>query len=116
MMRPSAGTLSVMAPLVAGVAEPYAITLSGSEPCTGAWVATSTLPASSGASADEPEEAGSVLVATQAPVHGSLPDSVIAYGSATPATSGAMTLSVPAEGRIMHLEVSAGEAVHAGQT
>jgi len=68
------------------------------------------------ASADEPEEAGSVLVATQAPVHGSLPDSVIAYGSATPATSGAMTLSVPAEGRIMHLEVSAGEAVHAGQT
>ena len=67
------------------------------------------------ASADEPEGAGSVLVTTQAPVHGSLPDTVVAYGSAAPASSGAMTLSLPAEGRIMHIEITAGEAVRAGQ-
>jgi RND family efflux transporter MFP subunit len=66
--------------------------------------------------AEEPEEAGSVLVTTQAPVHGSLPDIVVAYGSATPASSGATTLSLPAEGRITQIEVTAGEAVHAGQT
>ena len=67
------------------------------------------------ASADESGESGSVLVTTEAPVHGSLPDTVLAYGSAAPGTSGAMTMSVPAEGRIMHLEVTAGEAVRAGQ-
>jgi membrane fusion protein, multidrug efflux system len=67
------------------------------------------------ASADEPEGTGSVLVTTEVPLHGSLPDTVLAYGSAAPGTSGAMTLSVPAEGRIMHLEITAGEAVRAGQ-
>jgi membrane fusion protein, multidrug efflux system len=67
------------------------------------------------AAADEPEESGSVLVTTATPVHGSLPDTLLAYGSAAPGTSGAMTLSVPAEGRVMHLAVTAGEPVRAGQ-
>jgi RND family efflux transporter MFP subunit len=66
--------------------------------------------------ADEPEEAGSVRVTTTAPAHGTLPDTVVAYGSAAPAPSGATTLSLPAEGRVMHLEVTVGEAVRAGQT
>jgi multidrug efflux pump subunit AcrA (membrane-fusion protein) len=57
----------------------------------------------------------SVLVWTQAPVRGSLPDSVTAYGTAVPAVNGGMTLSVQSEGRVLKLFVTPGEAVHAGQ-
>jgi membrane fusion protein (multidrug efflux system) len=64
-------------------------------------------------SADAP---GSVLVQTQMPARGSLPQIVPAYGAATPATNGGMTLSVQAEGRVMRIDVTAGEAVHAGQS
>jgi membrane fusion protein (multidrug efflux system) len=67
------------------------------------------------AAADKPEAAGSVLVETRAPVRGSLPDTVVAYGSAAASTSGATTLSLPAEGRITHIAVTTGEAVRAGQ-
>lgn len=61
------------------------------------------------------DDAPSVLVKTQAPQRGSLPETVTAYGTAVPAINGGMTLSVQAEGRVMHLLVTPGEAVHAGQ-
>jgi membrane fusion protein (multidrug efflux system) len=61
------------------------------------------------------EEKPSVLVQTQTPVRGSIPDTVIAYGSAVPAANGGMTLSVQSEGRVLKLFVTAGEAVHVGQ-
>jgi len=61
------------------------------------------------------DEVGSVLVQTQVPQRGSMPDSVVGYGRATPAINGGLTLSRQAEGRVMRIEVSAGEAVHAGQ-
>jgi RND family efflux transporter MFP subunit len=64
---------------------------------------------------EKADEAGSVLVQTQMPRRGSLPERLSAYGVATPATNGAMTLSVQSEGRVMRIEVTAGEAVHAGQ-
>jgi membrane fusion protein, multidrug efflux system len=64
---------------------------------------------------EETDDGGSVLVQTQMPQRGSLPETLSAYGVATPATNGAMTLSVQAEGRVMRIDVTAGEAVHAGQ-
>jgi membrane fusion protein (multidrug efflux system) len=66
--------------------------------------------------AEDVEEAGSVLIQTQVPKRGSLPDDVVAYGLAAPALNGTMTLSVPAEGRVMSIAVTAGEAVRAGQS
>ena len=61
------------------------------------------------------DDAPSVLVQTQAPQRGTLPETITAYGTAVPAINGGMTLSVQAEGRVMHLLVTPGEAVHAGQ-
>ena len=58
---------------------------------------------------------GSVLVKTQAPQRGMLPDIVTAYGMATPAINAGMTLSVQAEGRVMRIDVAPGQMVHAGQ-
>jgi membrane fusion protein (multidrug efflux system) len=66
--------------------------------------------------AEAAEESGSVLVQTQPPRRGSLPQRIFAYGAATPATNGGMTLSVQADGRVMAIHVTAGEAVRAGQT
>lgn len=66
--------------------------------------------------AEPAAESGSVLVQTQPPRRGSLPERVFAYGAATPATNGGMTLSVQAEGRVMAIHVTAGEAVRSGQT
>lgn len=60
-------------------------------------------------------ESGSVLVQTQPPHRGEIADTLTAYGSAVPATAGGMTLSVPAEGRVMRIAVTPGEAVRAGQ-
>jgi RND family efflux transporter MFP subunit len=57
----------------------------------------------------------SVLVSTQTPVRGSIPDTVTAYGTAAPALNGGMTLSVQIDGRVLQLFVTPGEAVHAGQ-
>lgn len=61
------------------------------------------------------DDAPSVLVQTQPPRQGALPDTLTAYGTATPAINGGMTLSVQAEGRVMRIAVTPGEAVHAGQ-
>jgi RND family efflux transporter MFP subunit len=66
--------------------------------------------------ATEADEAGSVLVQTQMPQRGSMSDTVVAYGIATPAINGSMTLSVQAEGRVMRIDVTAGESVRAGQS
>jgi len=61
-------------------------------------------------------EPSSVLVQTRPPQRGEIADTLTAYGSAVPAINGGMTLSVPAEGRVMRIAVTPGEAVHAGQT
>jgi membrane fusion protein, multidrug efflux system len=57
----------------------------------------------------------SMLVETQQPHTGSLPDVVIAYGSAGPAGNGPLTLSLQQDGRIKALLVTPGEAVRTGQ-
>jgi RND family efflux transporter MFP subunit len=60
-------------------------------------------------------ETPSVLVWTQTPVRGSIPDTVTAYGTAVPAINGGTTLSVQSDGRVLQLFATPGEAVHAGQ-
>lgn len=62
-----------------------------------------------------PAESASVLVQTQPPQRGALPETITGYGTATPAINGGMTLSVQAEGRVMRILATPGEAVHAGQ-
>ncbi|MBV8062565.1 MAG: efflux RND transporter periplasmic adaptor subunit [Nevskia sp.] len=57
----------------------------------------------------------SVQVRTQAAQQGTLPELLDAYGSAAPAVNGSLSLSVQAEGRVMRILVTPGEAVHAGQ-
>lgn len=61
------------------------------------------------------DEAPSVLVRTQPALQGSLPELLAAYGSAVPAINGGLTLSVQAEGRVMRILATPGEAVRAGQ-
>lgn len=63
----------------------------------------------------EDEPAGSVLVTTQVPRLGTIADVVTAYGTATRAADGGMTISLPADGRVMHVTVAAGEPVRRGQ-
>ena len=57
----------------------------------------------------------SVLVETRPATSGELPEQLVAYGSAAPALNGAMTLSIPADGRVMRILVTPGEAVRSGQ-
>lgn len=78
--------------------------------------ATVTLPFFLRAQEDSKTEAASVLVETQPVQRGEIADKLVAYGSAVPAINGGMTLSVQAEGRVTHIAVTPGEAVHAGQT
>lgn len=61
------------------------------------------------------DDAPTVLVQTETPRQGTLPDILSAYGTAMPALNGGMTLSVQQEGRITAIEVTAGEKVHTGQ-
>jgi RND family efflux transporter MFP subunit len=68
-----------------------------------------------GAEDDTKADDASVLVATQPAQRGEIAERLIAYGSAAPAVNASMTLSVPAEGRVMRIFVTPGEAVHAGQ-
>src|SRR5882757_4065484 len=53
-----------------------------------------------------------VLVSTQTPAQGSIPDTLIAYGTAVPKANGGITLSVQSDGRVLALFVTPGEAVH----
>jgi membrane fusion protein (multidrug efflux system) len=64
----------------------------------------------------EEEVKGSVLVETQPTRQGTIADTLTAFGTAVPAINGGMTLSVQAEGRVMRIAVTPGEAVHKGQT
>jgi membrane fusion protein, multidrug efflux system len=57
---------------------------------------------------------GTVAVQTETPRQGAAPDLVTAYGTATPALDGGMTLSLQQEGRVTALAVTPGEAVHEG--
>lgn len=57
---------------------------------------------------------GSVLVKTESARQGSLPDLVTAYGTATPAFGGGLTLSLPQEGRVLSIAVTPGERVRSG--
>jgi RND family efflux transporter MFP subunit len=65
--------------------------------------------------AAEAETPPSALVETQPAGKGALEQTVVAYGTAVPAINGALTLSVPVEGRVMRIDVTPGEAVKAGQ-
>jgi membrane fusion protein, multidrug efflux system len=60
-------------------------------------------------------ETPSVLVWTQTPARGSIPDTVTAYGTAVAAINGGTTLSVQSDGRVLQLFATPGEAVRAGQ-
>jgi RND family efflux transporter MFP subunit len=70
-----------------------------------------------GCGASKPPAASppSVLVGLQAPVRGSLPDMVVAYGSAAPSLNASETLSVAQPGQVTRLATTAGSAVRAGQ-
>ena len=57
----------------------------------------------------------SVLVQTQQPRTGSLPDLITAYGSAAPAGNASLALSLQQDGFVSALLVTPGEAVKAGQ-
>jgi len=67
------------------------------------------------APATQADEPPSVLVATDVAQRGELPDVVVAYGTAGTAIDRVMTLSIPAEGRVMRILATAGESVRAGQ-
>ncbi len=59
-------------------------------------------------------EAASVAVRTEPARQGVAPELVIAYGTATPAINGGMTLSLQQDGRVSALAVTPGKTVHAG--
>ncbi|WP_428493556.1 efflux RND transporter periplasmic adaptor subunit [Rhodopila sp.] len=61
--------------------------------------------------ADDPP---SVAVQTEKPREGTVPDLLVAYGSARPALDGGMTLSFQQDGRVLAIAVTPGEAVHQG--
>lgn len=78
------------------------------------WYAALALFASCNAQSAE-EVSGSVLVTTQAPQRGSVADVITAYGTASRAFDGGMTLSVPSDGRVVRVTVAPGEFVQRGQ-
>jgi membrane fusion protein (multidrug efflux system) len=59
--------------------------------------------------------APSVAVQTEQPRQGSVPRTVVAYGTAAPAINGSVSLSVQIDGRIAAIHATPGEAVRAGQ-
>ena len=61
------------------------------------------------------ETPATALVQTQPAAKGEVAQTIVAYGTAVAAINGALTLSVPVEGRVMRIDVTPGEAVHAGQ-
>ena len=75
------------------------------------WLLLAALGMSLPARADEP---ASVLVETETPKRGSLPDVLVAYGTAAPALDGGMTLSLPQEGRVLGIAVTPGAQVRKG--
>lgn len=61
------------------------------------------------------DDTPSVLVQTEMPRQGAVPDILSAYGTAMPALNGVMTLSMQQEGRVFAIAVTPGEKVQAGQ-
>ncbi len=62
----------------------------------------------------QPAETASVLVSTIMPHRGSVPETVTAYGTATPGPGTTTTLSLPRAGRVQDLSAEAGVPVRAG--
>jgi len=62
------------------------------------------------------EAPGSVLVKTELPRRGAIADVVTAYGTASRAVDGGMTLSLPFDGRVIRVGVAPGQSVRRGQT
>lgn len=60
-------------------------------------------------------ETASVLVSTIMPHHGTVPETVTAYGTATPGPGTTTTLSLPRAGRVQELSAEAGARVHSGE-
>ncbi|MDB5363979.1 MAG: efflux transporter periplasmic adaptor subunit [Rhodospirillales bacterium] len=60
------------------------------------------------------ETSSSVLVATVPAKHGTLPQTLLAYGAVEPAPDGTASISLLRAGQIVKLRVSPGEAVHKG--
>jgi len=77
-------------------------------------VAALALAACSGKEAAEGENV-TAAVTTVPVTQGSLPDVVVAYGSAGPATDAAQVISVQAAGRVTHRDVTPGASVKRGQ-
>lgn len=69
-----------------------------------------------GSNAPTPTPSPTVLVTTIPARQGSLPATVVAYGSVGPALNGTMTFSEAQPGQVTALAVAPGMAVHAGQT
>ena len=69
-----------------------------------------------GSNAPTPPPSPTVLVTTIPARQGSLPATVVAYGSVGPALNGTMTFSEAQPGQVTALAVAPGMAVHAGQT
>ncbi len=65
--------------------------------------------------APAPAQSSSVAVTVETPHRGALPRWLTAYGTATPAMDGVVTLSVPQPGQATRLLTTAGAAVKAGQ-
>ena len=61
-----------------------------------------------------PALADSVAVETEQPREETVPDLLVAYGSAMPALGGGMTLSFQQDGRVLAIPVTPGETVHHG--
>lgn len=61
------------------------------------------------------DDAGTVLVGTETPKRGSVPEMVTAYGTAAPALDGGMTLSLQQDGQVLGIAVTPGETVRAGE-
>src|SRR5579859_3344134 len=77
-------------------------------------VAALALAACSGGEAPENTEVSAAV--TTVPVHqGSLPEQVVAYGTAGPSADAAHVLNVQATGHVAHWDVTAGAPVKRGQ-
>ena len=81
-------------------------------------IATLLLPAALASCGSDPTPLAPdprVLVTTQTPRQGELPRWLTAYGTATPAQNGAVTLSVNQPGQVVRIAATVGSAVRAGQ-
>jgi RND family efflux transporter MFP subunit len=62
----------------------------------------------------QPAETASVLVSTVMPRHGAVPETVTAYGTATPGPGTTITLSLPRAGQVQDVGAESGMSVRSG--